>query len=363
MSIAVLFGGRSCEHNVSVVTGVQTLLAIKALDPLPIYIDRRGEWRTGRELFDLDRVKEFERLKKVYPRPSSRGLYTAHGRRVATMDVALLCTHGHGGEDGSLQGLLEICGVPYTGSGVLASALCMDKPMFKSFARAEGIPTVPYLSFSRREFAEDIYKVAEGLNGIGYPFIVKPACLGSSIGIGIARTEAELVETTRAAFAYDSRVIAEKLIENFREFNCAAFGGDGEVTVSEVEEPVGWKEYLSYKDKYAGAKSAARRRYPADIPTALAEEIKRLTALVFKRAGLSGVVRVDFIYASDGTLYLNEVNTIPGSLAAYFFKRAGLRETDLVQRLAALAKKRSEEAERLTYSYDFPVPSGKGGQK
>lgn len=361
MSIAIIFGGRSCEHNVSVVTGVQILNAVRALDPLPIYIDKNGEWRTG-ELYDLEAAKEWKKLKKVYPRPGSQYLFSARGRKVAKIDAAVLCLHGHNGEDGCIQGLLEICGIPYTGSGVLASAVCMDKSAFKQFVKNEGIPTLPYTVFSRKEFNENIYKVADRLNEIGYPLIVKPACLGSSIGVGIARTEVELVEATRAAFEYDNRVITEKLLENFREFNCAALGEEGDVTVSEVEEPIGWKEFLSYKDKYAGAKSAAKRRYPADLPTEISEEIKRLTKLVFEKAGLSGVVRVDFMLSNDGTLYLNEVNTLPGSLAAYFFKRHGISEKEFVMRLVGIAERRKAAADRLVYSYNVPPIAGKDGK-
>lgn len=360
MSIAVIFGGRSCEHNVSIVTGVQLANAVKRLDPLPIYIDGKGVWKTGKDLFDIDAVKTSKKLKTVTLRPGSRGLYTLRGRKVAELDAAVLCLHGRNGEDGSVQGLLELCGVPYTGSGVLASALCLDKPAFKQFVKNEGIPTVPYVVFSRNEFAENSYAVAERLNAVGYPFIVKPACLGSSVGVGVARSEAELVEATRTAFAFDNRVVAEKLLENFREFNCAAIGDDRGVTVSEVEEPIGWKEFLSFEDKYAGGKALMRRRFPAEVGKDVSDEIKRLTRAVFELAGLSGIVRVDFMLSDRGELFLNEVNTLPGSLAAYFFKREGTDETELVRRLVEIAKRRKAESDRLTYSYSSAAVHGKG---
>lgn len=359
MPIAVIFGGRSCEHGVSVVTGVQLLNAIKEMSPLPVYIDESGQWRTGRELFDVKAAKSPEKLKKVFPRPGSRGLYTSRGRKIADMDAAVLCCHGMNGEDGTLQGLLELCGVPYTGSGVLASALCMDKAAFKRFAESEGIPTVPYVTYTRREFNGDIYAVADRLDGIGYPFMIKPARLGSSIGVGVARNERELVEASRTAFAFDNRVIAERLLENFRELNCAALGDERGVTVSDVEEPLGWKEFLSYEDKYSGSKALMRRRLPAEIPDDVTEEVKRLTRFVFEKAGLSGVVRVDFMLAQSGELYLNEVNTLPGSLAAYFFRRAGMRETEFVRRLVDIAERRFRDESRLTYSYSSPAVTGK----
>lgn len=359
MSIAIIFGGKSCEHNVSVVTGVQLLNAVKALDPLPVYIDPHGEWHTGEELFDLDAVRRYDKLKTVYPRLGQRGLYNARGRKVAEMDVAILCCHGKNGEDGTLQGLLELCGVPYSGADVLGSALCMHKAAFKQYVSDLGVPTVPYTSFTRREFNDNIYAVADRLNTVGYPFIVKPARLGSSIGVGVARDEAGLVEAARVAFEFDDCVIAEKLLEDFRELNCAALGDENELIVSDVEEPLGWKEFLSFEDKYSGNKAYMRRRLPADIPEAVTAEVKRLTAHVFRTAGLSGVVRVDFMLAADGTLYLNEVNTLPGSLAAYFFRRLGINETALVRKLADIAIRRFDAADRLKYSYSSPAMKGK----
>lgn len=359
MSIAIIFGGRSCEHNVSVVTGVQLLNAVRSLDPLPIYIDPHGEWHTGGQLFDLDAVKSFDKLKKVYPRPGSRGLYNERGRKIADMDAAVLCCHGKNGEDGTLQGLLELCGVPYSGADVLGSALCMHKAAFKQFVATAGVPTVPYTTFTRGEFNGKIYDVADRLNAVGYPFIIKPARLGSSIGVGVARDEAGLVEASRVAFEFDDCIIAEKLLENFRELNCAALGDEQELIVSEVEEPLGWKEFLSFEDKYSGNKAYMRRRLPAEIPEEVAAEVKRLTAHVFRTAGLSGVVRVDFMLAADGSLYLNEVNTLPGSLAAYFFRQMGMNETALVKKLVEIAKRRHESAAKLKYSYSSPAMTGK----
>lgn len=359
MSTAIIFGGKSCEHNVSVVTGVQLLNAVRSIDPLPVYIAPDGVWYTGKELFDIAGVKRREKLKKVFPRPGDRGLYNDRGRKIAEMDAAVLCCHGRNGEDGTLQGLLELCGVPYSGADVLGSAVCMDKAAFKRYVSSLNIPTVPYATFTRREFNENIYEVAERLNAVGYPFIVKPARLGSSIGVGIARDEAGLVEAARTAFGFDDLVIAEKLLEGFRELNCAALGDDTELIVSDVEEPLGWKEFLSFEDKYSGSKAFMRRRLPADIPPEVEREIKRLTERVFRLVPLSGVVRVDFMLASDGTLYLNEVNTLPGSLAAYFFRRAGMREIDLVNKLVEIAHRRNDAASRLKFTFDANPAAGK----
>ena len=160
MSIAVIFGGKSCEHNVSIVTGVQVLNEAAALNPVPVYIDPDGEWRTGRELFAIEGCKNPKRLRKVYMRPSSDVLFGALGRKICRIDAAVLCCHGAHGEDGTLQGFLELCGVPYTGCDVLSSSLCMDKAAFKTFTADKGIPSVPYTCFTRAEFNRDIYSLS-----------------------------------------------------------------------------------------------------------------------------------------------------------------------------------------------------------
>lgn len=356
MATAVIFGGRSCEHDVSVITGVQTLAETEKLDPVPVYIDRSGNWFSGR-IRSADDVKNTRGLRKVYMCPGSNRLHTRMGRTAAVIDTAILCCHGANGEDGTLQGFLELCGVAYTGSDVYASALCMDKARFKRFATAEGFTIVPYTDFTRAEFNTDIYSVAEKLNAVGYPFMIKPSRQGSSIGIGKAANEKELVSRVRTALAYDDTVIAEKLLSGFREFNCAAISDGKTLTVSEVEEPVGWKDFLSYEDKYAG-KKAVRRRFPARIDDALRDRIRAETERIYRAAGLGGVIRADFMLGEDGTLYLNEVNTLPGSLASYFFAGRGMTADGFYEKLIADARLRKAARGRLVYKYR--PPSGRG---
>lgn len=356
MAIAVIFGGKSCEHDVSVITGIQALAEIEKLKPVPIYIDRSGNWFTGR-MHSVGDVRNTRVLKKVYMRPGSNRLYTQLGRTAAVIDAAVLCCHGVNGEDGTLQGFLELCGVAYTGSDVYASALCMDKARFKRFASAEGFAQVPYTDFTRAEFNTDIYSVADKLNAVGYPFMIKPSRQGSSIGIGKAANEKELVARVRTALAYDDTVIAEKLLSGFREFNCAAVSDGKTLTVSEVEEPVGWKDFLSYDDKYAG-KKAVRRKFPASIDETLRNRIRKETEKIFRAAGLGGVARVDFMLGDDGTLYLNEVNTHPGSLASYFFVGREMSVEGFYEKLLSDAQLRRAARDRLVYKYRSP--SGKG---
>ena len=357
MATAVIFGGRSCEHDVSVVTGVQALGELRAYKPLPVYIDADGGWHTGKNLFTVSGVRSGRGMKDVYLRPGSNLLY-AGSRAIARVDEAVLCCHGAGGEDGSLQGYLELCGVTYTCSGVLASALCLDKAEFKRFALAGDFPVLPFASYTREEWSGDIYSVADKLNAIGYPLMIKPARLGSSIGIGSAADEKELVVRTRTAFMFDGKIVAEKLLTDFRELSCAALGDGTDIIVSGVEEPIGWKHFMTYEDKYAG-KRAVKRRLPADIAPALTERVRSLTRDVFVRAGLNGVARADWLLDNDGKLYLNEVNTVPGSLASYLFIAGGMSVSEFYGRLLSSARAAAKERSRTVYRFSPPSSSVK----
>ena len=356
---AIIFGGKSCEHDVSIVTGVQMLCGAVELVLLPIYIDREGVWRTGGDMKSLETYRRPERMKRVHMRPGGRALYGEHGRRLAELDAAVLCCHGAGGEDGCLQGFLELCALPYTGADVLTSALCMDKSALKRYLAGEA-EMLPCVTFTREEFERDVYAVAEKLDRIGYPFIVKPARLGSSIGVSAARNGAELVEAVRVAGAFDCKIVVEKLLEGFRELNCAALGDGKDVRVSEAEEPLGWKEFLKYEDKYSGGKSGMTRRLPADIDEGVRREIRSITARVFALLGLNGVARMDYMLTADGKLYLNEINTLPGSLAAYFFRREGMTDSELVTRLLELAKARAAREASRSYTYRSGTVCPKG---
>lgn len=359
MSIAVFFGGRSCEHSISIVTGVQLLSAIRPLKPVPVYVQPDGTWVTGEELFDLgfySRRKK-KKLKNVYLTPGSNILRSGIFK-TAELDAAVLCCHGMNGEDGSLQGLLSLCNVPFTGSGIAASAVCLDKVLLKKVLDSSGIEQLPYIYFTKKQFNAHTCHIAEKLEEIGWPLIIKPARLGSSIGVKLVRNEEQFVEAVNAAFCYDNTVIAEKALENFTELNCAALGRENDIEVSEIEKPLGWKEILTFKDKYGRAKSSGKREFPANIPPELTAEIKQLTAKAFAAAGCSGVARIDYMLGADGKLWLNEINTVPGSLSAYLFKPK-YNESELVDKLVSIAKAEKAESDKLTYLYKADLLSGK----
>lgn len=361
MSIAVFFGGKSCEHNISIVTGVQLLNAIKSLHPVPVYIRPDGVWETGEELFDLNfySQKKKKKLKKVFLTPGCDVLQ-APLFKIAKLDGAVLCCHGMNGEDGSLQGLLTLCNIPFTGSGIAASAICLDKVLLKKVLLQSGIKQLPYISFTKKEFNTKTCDISGQLDEIGWPLVVKPARLGSSIGVKLVRDEPELVDAVSVAFYYDNTVVVEKGLEGFIELNCAALGTGDDVTVSEVEKPLGWKEILTFKDKYGQAKTSVKREFPANIPDSVRSEVQELTAKSFKAAGCSGVARVDFMLDTEGQLWLNEINTIPGSLSAYLFKPK-MNETELVNRLISIAKTEKSGLDRLTYAYKSELFSSKQG--
>lgn len=354
--VAVIFGGRSCEHDVSIVTGVMTLAAIKGAKA--IYIDRKGRFWCGDGLSDIETYKNFStrKLKRVHFMPGERGVYNDKGKCLFEPEAVVVCCHGAYGEDGCLQGMLELSGVPYTCSGVLSAALGMDKLAMKRMFGAAGLPCVNFLGVTKKEFESESYDFVTELKAdFTLPLIVKPANLGSSIGIGIAHDYVDLFDKMRVAFEFDNTVIIEQALENFIEVNCAAIGDRDEVEVSLTEQPVGWTEFLSYEDKYLSkGKENSRRKMPAPLGEVMLTRIEELTKKAFDAVDCKGVARVDFL-VRDGQIYVNEINTVPGSLAYYLFEGKYTLET-LTKKLIALAKKHRAEKDALVYTYSSGLP-------
>ena len=349
MVVAVLFGGKSCEHNVSIVTGVQAICGFPPEHKaVAVYIDEDGVWHTGKEYADLETYRKGRRGaypgKEVHVRPSSPYLYAKNGKKLCRIDCCLLCNHGANGEDGSLQGLLQLAGIPYTGSDVTASAAGMDKHCMKRLFAADGLPIVPYVAMSGEEYVNDSFAALEKIKqNLHFPMIVKPNKAGSSIGIGLAHDYNELFAAVRMALKWDTHVLIEQALTDFSEFNCAVLNG----APSEVEKPVGWKDFLTYEDKYLSKSEGIGREYPADIDEGLRQKIRTLAEEAYKSVGADGVARVDFLYA-DGKLYVNEINTIPGSLSAYFFEGG---EAKVIRALLERAVETHARRKRLSYAY------------
>lgn len=377
--VAVLFGGRSVEHEVSIISGLQAFAALdrNKYDPIPVYITKDNRFYTGEHMGNIDSYKKLDACLAAAVRvllvPANGGveLIRYPGKRfgnnvVGSFEVAIPVVHGTNVEDGTLMGLLEMLGVPYAGCDVTSSALGMDKFYMKSVLRQAGLPVLPACVFSGKEYARDSKHVLEQTEkACGYPLIVKPVNLGSSVGISKANDRDSLQMALDTAFGFSPRVLVEKAVEHLREINCSVLGDADAAQASVCEEPVNTDEILSYKDKYLsggkggkakGGMSGLKRRCPADIPDSLRDTVQQLAVQTFQALGCSGVARIDFLNDRDsGELYVNEINTIPGSLSFYLWEEAGVSFAALMDRLVELAFKRQREREALTFSYDTNI--------
>lgn len=384
--VGVFFGGRSTEHEISVISACQAMAAIDKdkYEVVPVYITKQGAWYTGPELTEVGAYRDIkgllERSTEVYMKPvygdynlyrsKPAGLFGKKGPE-ATLDVVIPVLHGSNGEDGIFEGVLETIGIPYAGCGILASANGMDKITMKQILQANDIPVVDYVWCTDREyFADKPSIVGKVTDKLGFPVIVKPADLGSSVGISAAHDAAQLDAAITDAARYSSRIIIEHMVEHLQEINCSVLGEPDNYRTSVLEEPVKSGEFLSYTDKYGGgsgskgtkgaqgAKSSgsmatSQRRVPADLPADETERIRKLAGDTFRVLSCNGVSRVDVIVDRDTReIFVNEINTIPGSLSFYLWEASGITFTKLMEQLVALALRRSREAESKTLSFD-----------
>ncbi len=377
--VGVFFGGRSTEHEISVISANQ---AINAFNPdkyeiIPIYISKDGHWYTGRDLLTLSNYRDMPSLiakaTEVYMRPvfGDCNLYTVKrplfGKDIfAKLDLAIPVLHGTNVEDGKFEGVLETIGIPYAGCNTLASANGMDKITMKMILRSEGVPVVDYIWFTDRQWATErdnlISKIEKDLD---YPVIVKPADLGSSIGIGAAHDRQQLADRLNEAAKFSQRLIVEHMVVELREINCSVLGDADEYETSVLEEPIKAEEILSYGDKYmGGGMHAAQKRIPAQLPEDIATECRRLAGETFRILSCHGVSRVDLIMdGATNKVYVNEINTIPGSLSYYLWEAAGLPFEKLMDRLVKLALKRQRDAQNKTLSFSQNIFALGGGTK
>jgi D-alanine-D-alanine ligase len=382
--IGVFFGGRSVEHEISVISALQAIAALDddKYEAVPVYITKQGRWYTGPELLDSDNYRDLKRLVKrsteVYllPEWGNHRLYKKNkplfgAGVVAELDIVLPVLHGNGGEDGCFQGLLELTGIPYVGCGVLASSVGMDKIAMKMMLAESGIPVVDYVWFTDKQWGHQRDKLLSAVEGkMDYPVIVKPANLGSSVGISRATNREELIRAVGVAQQYSSRILVERMVESLREINCSVVGSTDDHNTSVCEEPLRSGEILSYADKYmSGGKSSkgmqsTKRRIPADLPQQTADEIRRLAGETFRTLSCEGVSRVDFLLDEQtGKIYVNEINTIPGSLSFYLWEATGFPFSELLDILVNQALRRSREGELKTTSYEANIFNMGGGGK
>ncbi|MCR4814631.1 MAG: D-alanine--D-alanine ligase [Lachnospiraceae bacterium] len=385
--VAMLFGGKSVEHEVSVISGIQAILAMdtEKYEVVPVYMTKKNEMYVGEEIGNIEAYKDIDSLLKK----SQRVIMVHEGEKVnlvsyppkkfgknveIPIDVAFPVVHGTNVEDGAFQGYLKTVGIPFVGCDVTASAIGMDKYIMKAVLRESDVPVLDAKLFTMSDYA-DMDKLIETVEKtFGYPVIVKPVNLGSSVGISVAKTKVDLVNSIDDAFRYASKVLVEHAITNLREINCAVLGDENDAIASECEEPLHTKDILSYEDKYVsnsksgGSKGMASvsRKIPAELSPEKREEVRELAVRSFKALGCNGVSRIDFMIDEDnGKLYFNEINTIPGSLAFYLWEPVGIPYKELLDRMIQLALKRVRMEESLTFTFDTNIlnTAGFGGAK
>lgn len=329
INVAVVFGGESFEHDISVITAVQLLgrANMPNYNLIPIYIDKNGKWFTGDELFDLDNYGDFRKLKECAITCSSQYLYYVKRNKLkqyVKIDVAIMCLHGGQGEGGGVSGLFDLADIPYSACDLCASAICLDKVIFKDIMRGLSIATVDGFCVNEEEYLLEKDAIKEKINKFGYPIILKPSRLGSSIGVEVVGSENEFDSKLVSAFKYDSRVLIEKYVDIDKEINIALLKDKGSLIYSNTEEPIRSSEILSFDEKYkkgVGGFESIKRIYPAKISDKLSKKIKDISGNIYTSLNLYGVVRFDFILDKNKKLYINEVNTIPGSMANYLFDK------------------------------------------
>lgn len=381
-NVAVFYGCRSVEHEVSIISAVQAMNAIdrEKYDVTPVYVTKDGEMYTGESMFTIEEYRNLAELlkksRKVYfVREDGKVLMKSETvsifkkEKPTVIDVAFPIVHGTNCEDGTIQGFLEYLNLPYVGCDVMSSAVGMDKSVFKDVLKNAGLPVLDCICFRAREYTADKSVVTEKIkNKIGFPLIVKPVNTGSSIGISKVSSEEELDSALMLAYSFADKILVERAVEHLREINCSVLGNADSCIASVCEEPFMNDEILSYNDKYMGnsktggqskGMASLGRKIPAELEEEKTEEIRRLACEIFKVIGAEGVARIDFIIDTDSnTVYANEINTIPGSLAFYLWDATGIKYRELCDRLIELAFKRQRNRGNISYTIDTNILSG-----
>ena len=380
-NIAVFFGCRSVEHEVSIISAVQAMRSInrEKYDVTPVYVAKNGSMYAGDNLFDIENYSDINKLiseaKPVTLIREGKGIVIRFldnkpfkKQKDIAVDLAFPIVHGTNCEDGSIAGYFEFLGLPYISCDVISAAVGMDKAVFKDVLKSADLPVLDCITFRAREYALNKDALTKRISEeIGYPLIIKPVNLGSSVGISKVKNENELIDAINLAFSFTDRILAEKAIEDLREINCSVLGDADNCEASVCEEPIMHDEILSYDDKYKGGgksegskgMASLGRKIPAEISEEKANEIKALSCDIFKAIGASGVVRIDFLYdTKTDKVYANEINTIPGSLAFYLWEATGLSYTDMLDRLVDIAFKRQRNRDNRTFTIETNILSG-----
>ncbi len=345
LNVGVIFGGKSLEHEVSIITAIQAMNNIDTdkYEIIPIYIDRDLQMYTGGALRFIDTFKDMDLLKRYTKRVSlinkdGRYIIQTNGlikKEVNELHLAFPIMHGANAEDGSIQGYLNMLGIPYVGSSIYSSVLAQDKVFMKQVMNANKIPVVKYVWFGERFYRNKKEELFKQIDELKYPLIIKPATLGSSLGIEIIRRKEEIDSTIERAFKYDTKIIIEEMIEDLTEYNCSVLlTKNGNIT-SEIEEITSNKEVIEFGDKVLmddeNEDSSIKRVCPAKISEKLKHEIELNSLAVFKMLNMRGTARVDFLYDNKNKqLYVDEVNSIPWCFSHHLWEARNISYKELL---------------------------------
>lgn len=375
--VAMLFGGKSVEHEVSVISGIQAVMNMDTdkYEVIPVYMTKNNDMYIGQDIGKIESYKDIDSLlaksqRVIMLNEEGKIQLVSYPMKkwgkntVIDFDVAFPVVHGTNVEDGAFQGYLKTIGIPFVGCDVTASAIGMDKFIMKTILKEAKVPVLDANLYTLSDYAEMDKLLDDVEQRLGYPVIVKPVNLGSSVGISVAKSRVELSNSIDDAFRYATKVLVEHAITQLREINCSVLGDENDAIASECEEPIHTKDILSYEDKYvsnakgSGSKGMASvsRKIPADLSPEQREEVRDLAVRSFKALGCNGVSRIDFmIDEENGKLYFNEINTIPGSLAFYLWEPVGVPYHELLDRMIQLALKRERTEHNLTFTFDTNI--------
>lgn len=374
-TIGVVFGGLSAEHDVSIITAhipiIQSLLAQGEFNICPIYIAKNGSWYSDKAMLDFSFFKQAD-CDEVLKKQKKVQLLFDNGLKLiwpgirtksVNVDIVFPAMHGTYGEDGSLMGLLRMAKVPFAGCDLFASAIAMDKVLTKQVIASEGVPVVLYIWFTKKDWLLRKNEIVDSAQKLSQPLFVKPAHLGSSIAITKVKHVSDLDNAVEVAFHYDDKVLIEESVENLVEVTLPIMGND-ELQLAGIERPLNKQDFFDFQDKYlsgnkkGGGVNTQYSEIPANISKELSEQVKYLGAKTYRTIGCSGIARVDFLIDSKtNKVYVNEVNTLPGSLYHHNWKKMGVSGIELVTKLIRLAEERFQEQQKLTYTFHSDILS------
>ena len=387
--VGVIFGGESVEHEVSIISAIQAMNKMdeEKYEIIPIYITKDREWYTGEMLKDIDVYQDLSLIKHysdnvvLYYKNGSYVLQKKHGlfrRVVREIDIAFPIVHGTNVEDGVLQGYLQTIGIPFVGSNVYASVAGQDKTIMKDIWMEAGLPMTKYIWFYDVDYRQDKDAVISKVKKLKYPVIVKPATTGSSVGINVCENENALKDAIDEAIQYDSKILVEEVVQNLKEVNIAVMGNYENQKISEIEEVLSGNKFLTYEDKYIGSgkggklkggkvpskmsskgMASANRKLPADLDKKMRAEVEDIAVKAFKALGSSGNSRIDFLIdEKQKKVYVNEINSIPGSLAFYLWDAKDINFTQVLDDMINIGIKDYKKRVSKTHSFETNILQG-----